>query len=100
MKKRKTIHKRMWLSSNDIDSMSHCSYTIDEYDEYAMTVRLADCSRSISYYCEGDKGIRKLNELDRQSMYAWELDQASIDAIAGSEPSAEARDELQKRIDE
>ncbi|HNP35372.1 MAG TPA: type II toxin-antitoxin system prevent-host-death family antitoxin [Woeseiaceae bacterium] len=33
---------------------------------------------------------KRLIELDRQSMYAWELNQASIDAIAGSEPSAQA----------
>ena len=32
----------------------------------------------------------RLKELDRQSLYAWELDQASVDAIARAEPSQEA----------
>ena len=63
MSKRKKIHKRMWLCPRDPDTMSNCSYTIDEYDREAINVRLADCNRSISYYCEGKEGLAKLNKL-------------------------------------
>ena len=64
-KKRKEIHKRIWLQPSDADTMSHAAYTIGQYGDDGISITLADCNRQINLYFDTDKaaGRRKLDKL-------------------------------------
>jgi hypothetical protein len=64
MAKRKSIGKRVWLVPNDPDTFSYMAYSQDSYDDRdTVSVKIADCNRSISLYCKGKSGIRKLDKM-------------------------------------
>ncbi len=63
-RKKKTIHKRVWLEPSDPDTLSYVAYTLGQYGEDDLNITLADCNRQINlYFSETKKGRRKLNKL-------------------------------------
>lgn len=63
MKRNKSRQKRVWLAPSDSTSFSSASYSIDKYDEESVNVRIADCNKIINLWCEGKRGIKKLDRL-------------------------------------
>jgi hypothetical protein len=54
----------MWLAPSDHESFSYVAYTQDSYDdEDTVNVTIADCHRSVTYYCSGKAGLKKLDRL-------------------------------------
>ena len=64
-RKTKRIHRRVWLCPSDADTMSYVAYSLNDYGERgSMNISIADCSRKINFYFDGDaKGKRKLDKL-------------------------------------
>ena len=63
-KKRKHLHKRMWLAPNDPDSKSWVSWELPSYEtEGGMTIEIADCFRHISLQLNGKQDERKIRRL-------------------------------------
>ena len=65
-KKRKHLHKRMWLAPNDPDSQAWVSWSIPSYnmgDGGGMDIQIADCRRHISLGLYNKNDERKIQRL-------------------------------------
>jgi hypothetical protein len=64
MSKRKSKHRRIWLAPSDPDSFAYVAWQQDAYDDRdTVNISIADCHRSISLYCSGTQGIKKIDKL-------------------------------------
>jgi hypothetical protein len=64
MAKRKAIHKRLWLSPSDCDSMAYAKYTIDSYSiDGDMEISIADCYKIINLTLQSARDLRKIERL-------------------------------------
>ena len=80
MAKRKAISKRVWLCPGDPDTFSYVAYSQDTYDDReTVSIKIADCNRSINLYCTGRVGLRKINKVITMLEEAKEVIQNGID---------------------
>jgi len=63
-RKKKHIHRRIWLAPSDPDSMAFAAYQVPSYErEGQMDIEIADCFRRISLTLSGKKDQRKIERL-------------------------------------